>query len=305
MAKEVAKYKGGLDVFYEACEAILELVKKNLPEFSRHKGYYTVSHIDDLIAKLMAAKQMRATCISVAERKLARKALKAAGKKLRDDWQVLKSYTTAGFGQDEWEGKLEEAGSALFKRRDTDWGSISLLGVEALRFIDENEARLMANDNMPAGFKADFETAVQEFEALKRVFSTKTGNKVLGAAAKIKANNAVYESVVAISRDAAIVYRSDDKRRLFAYKYQVEQKTGGAATLKGTVTNERGLPAADVVVEDSTGAYKTVTNAKGYFKLRMREGEHLVLFVKGNRRVELPVVLKPATRKTVRIVIDN
>jgi uncharacterized membrane protein len=128
--------------------------------------------------------------------------------------------------------------------------------------------------------------------------------KLNAVSAKTKANNALYEAVASISKDAAVIFQDQKElRKQFSYSFQLAVLKGGAASFKGYVTDAFGQPVHGVVV--GTTKYEAVTNEKGYFDIkRMTAGEYVFTFSKeGYMNASLPVVLSAGTSKTVKVQI--
>ncbi len=305
---EKAKYQGGLKYFYGAGGEVINLLGENVNKFSAHRAVYTTAYVDDLKAKLAAALAMPATAKEIAGRAVLRLMLKTEAIRVRDKFQSLKTYVESAWVESEWDQQLKKAGSANYVKSQVKWGATQLLGVEALEFIGQNKTKLQAGgENMPDTFETEFQDAVKDFETAYKRFKGANSVKLSVKNAKIKANNAVYDALVIISRDAAVVFKrsKDEMRKQFSYSYQLAVAKGGAASFKGTAVDQFGNGIPDVVITSSNQKYSAVTDSKGYFRItKAKAGPVTFIFTFGDETVELPVTLKAGTAKTVTVTMN-
>ncbi len=303
-------FAGPIRLFYQALAKIFGLLEENLPAFSSFKPLYTAAYVSTLKARLIAAKALPGGSGGISKRAVERVKLQSANDLVRLLWQSLKQYVIACYPESERESRLNEIGAAEYAMGYENWGATDQLSEKALPFVEANETALLANDNMPDTFKLEFKDAIKAFGTALTAFNTATNSKVLAKNKKIEENNSLYKTAVTIGKDAAIIFRGKSNaelRRMFTYSYQLAVLRGGFASLRGWLQTEDGTVLEGVKVScDTEPTWTAVTDAKGYFKmLKLKEGtDRIFRFEKpGFETIELPVTLKAATAKTVKLVM--
>jgi hypothetical protein len=189
-------------------------LQEKLPDFSAFKPKYTAVFIAARLLELSTAEnlpdeQARYADVQVLEVTLGEKA-KAA----RAQWQKLKRYITDAFPISNQKARLQEAGSDYYQKATADnWDSVKELMHSGSQFITNHLADLTANNNMPANFQSDFETARTEFLNTFTEFLNKTELAVVATQTKIIANNLVYEQLINMMDDGKEIFKEDEAVR--------------------------------------------------------------------------------------------
>jgi len=230
--------------------------------------------------------------------------LKGHAKKNLDDWQALKRYIR---DVKAWallqKPRLEAAGSMEFtKASNENWEYVKLLNDMAWLFITSFESELLADSNMPAGFKAQFETNKDDYAKFYNELMDKKQDGPEETALKVKANNELFEELMKMFDDGQYVMREQPATKVRFVFAQVLNKirkpkggsgdTGnggpsvGQGELKGKVTSAAGGTglAAQVTLStenndntfeaNSDGVYTTGTIRNGSYTVKVWEENH-------------------------------
>lgn len=306
MSQNTIRARFGTSVarFYVIIAVLLRLFKENITGFSNFKSTYTDTYADDLKRELESAKALPTTGVSTSERKKARNETKAASKKVREKWQDGKKYANGTYDQPDLDVMLREAGAEYYAAGAVQWDSVQAMGEAMNKFLPKYKDDLMTKGAMPVEFIRDFADLVTDYTDKLQIFKAANNSKQLAVAAKMKANNKLYDKVIAICEDATSVFRNDlTLKRLFSYSYQLSMAKGGAASFKGTITLN-GVPVEGATIETADGK-SAVSDKFGKFKItKMEHGDWIFVIRKaGLVTQELAVTLKPSTSKTVKVAM--
>jgi hypothetical protein len=139
------------------------------------------------------------------------------------------------------EVRMMEAGFGDYeKAAEANWEKLEAIMNNAKVFIGLHEAELLAGDNMPAGFKADFDALAATVNPEVVAMQNMRENNKQGTSEKILANNNLYTKVMAVCEDGTYIFRNDSaKASQFVWSSVSEIITPpGAAGLRGDVKDE-------------------------------------------------------------------
>ncbi len=199
---------------YAIATILLNSFQQNLPAFTAFKSIYTPAyHADSLVllnnATALPDLQQRDEPVE-----LARITLKNKANDCLAAWQALKSYITGTFAKEQWKLMLESAGSGYYKRASNyNWEILLQMMQTASQFIAAHGVELSNSNTMPANFPSDFETLMQDTYTLYDDFKNKEQAFKQNTAAKVYANNQVYERIITIMKDGQKVFRNDAATR--------------------------------------------------------------------------------------------
>lgn len=198
---------------YSVAMAVIHSFTENQPAFAAFKGKYASPYENTLQDKLdaaiaLAGFQMRDMLTEEAGIKL-----KQEAEECLNNWQSLKRYIRdVAAWEDFQKPRLEAAGSTEYERASSyNWEFVKLLNDTALQFINLYEAELMADDNMPAMFKASFEGARTAFQTTYNDLLDKKQDNPQEAAAKVGTNNELYRELMKVMDDGAHIFRNDEE----------------------------------------------------------------------------------------------
>jgi hypothetical protein len=194
----------------------------------------------------------------------------------------LKSYIVTAYPNKALhKGKFEAAGQLYYEgASNEDWESVSQLNQSGSNFIAANSVALLAGLNMPVGFQATYDGDAAAFLLTYDNFkvaeqtSEQTANK-------IKANNEIYRTGVAMLKDGQLIFVA---RPEIAVKYQFQSiwdlVNPPVAGIKGNVKDSKNnLPLSGALITAQQAGEpvdETLTDDAGNFSLRLAAGTYQV-----------------------------
>lgn len=269
MAK--ANYNCSEQELYTICELAWNSCSSQLASFTAFKPKYTTSFISDKRLAIQAARELPDEQARNEAYETAGINLKKAAKKCTDKWQMLKRYIADAYPPDLQKPKLEAAGHDYFKNASNDnWDSVKGLTTSGLSFINNYEADLTANNNMPAGFKEEFKGLKEDFEKIHQKFLEAEENSAIGQDNKVTANNNIFSDLMSMLLDGQEIFKNDEPLlKQFVFSDLLYLASGaGTAGIKGlTVVQliETPIPNAKVSI---IGTTKTAfSNSVGQYEI--------------------------------------
>ena len=235
-------YNCSQDVLYAACELVITSLNEELVSFTSLKPKYNAALVTALRAELLAARNIPALSQRQSEQEIARINLLAKLTLCLDKLNALRLYIRDAYTVSAIrEVRMMEAGFGDYeKASEANWEKLEAIMNNAKVFIGFHEAELLASDNMPADFKADFDAlAVTVNPEIVAMQNMRENNKQ-GTSEKILANNNLYTKVMAVCEDGTYIFRNDSaKASQFVWSSVSEIITPpGAAGLRGDVKDE-------------------------------------------------------------------
>ena len=235
-------YNCSQDVLYAACELVITSLNEELVSFTALKPKYNAALVTSLRAELLAARNIPALSQRQSEQEIARINLLAKLTLCLDKLNALRLYIRDAFTVSAIrEVRMMEAGFGDYeKAAEANWEKLEAIMNNAKVFIGLHEAELLAGDNMPAGFKADFDALAATVNPEVVAMQNMRENNKQGTSEKILANNNLYAKVMAVCEDGAYIFRNDAaKASQFVWSSVSEIITPpGAAGLRGDVKDE-------------------------------------------------------------------
>jgi hypothetical protein len=235
-------YNCSQDVLYAACELVITSLNEELVSFTALKPKYNAALVTSLRADLLAARNITALSQRQSEQEIARINLLAKLTLCLDKLNALRLYIRDAFTVSAIRDvRMMEAGFGDYeKASEANWEKLEAIMNNAKVFIGLHEAELLAGDNMPAGFKADFDALAATVNPEVVAMQNMRENNKQGTSEKILANNNLYTKVMAVCEDGAYIFRNDAaKASQFVWSSVSEIITPpGAAGLRGDVKDE-------------------------------------------------------------------
>lgn len=235
-------YNCSQDVLYAACELVITSLNEELVSFTALKPKYNAAFVTALRADLLAARNIPALSQRQSEQEIARINLLAKLTLCLDKLNALRLYIRDAYSVVAIrEVRMMEAGFGDYeKAADANWEKLEAIMNNAKVFIGLHEAELLASDNMPAGFKADFDTLAATVNPEIVAMQNMRENNKQGTSEKILANNNMYTKVIAVCEDGVYIFRNDTaKASQFVWSSVTDIITPpGAAGLRGDVKDE-------------------------------------------------------------------
>ena len=235
-------YNCSQDVLYAACELVITSLNEELVSFTALKPKYNAALVTSLRADLLAARNIPALSQRQSEQEIARINLLAKLTLCLDKLNALRLYIRDAYTVSAIrEVRMMEAGFGDYeKAAEANWEKLEAIMNNAKVFIGLHEAELLAGDNMPAGFKADFDALAATINPEVVAMQNMRENNKQGTSEKILANNNLYTKVMAVCEDGTYIFRNDSaKASQFVWSSVSEIITPpGAAGLRGDVKDE-------------------------------------------------------------------
>jgi hypothetical protein len=235
-------YNCSQDALYAACELVITSLNEELVSFTALKPKYNAALVTSLRADLLAARNIPALSQRQSEQEIARINLLAKLKLCLDKLNALRLYIRDAYTVSAIrEVRMMEAGFGDYeKAAESNWEKLEAIMNNAKVFIGLHEAELLAGDNMPAGYKADFDALAATVNPEVVAMQNMRENNKQGTSEKILANNNLYTKVMAVCEDGTYIFRNDAaKASQFVWSSVSEIITPpGAAGLRGDVKDE-------------------------------------------------------------------
>ena len=269
-------YNCSQDVLYAACELVITSFDEELVDFTVLKPKYNAAFVTALRAELLAARNIPALTQRQSEQEVARINLLAKLTLCLDKLNALRLYIRDAYSVDAIRVvRMQEAGFDDYeKAANANWEKLEAIMSNATTFIGLHEAELLAGDNMPAGFKADFDLLADTVNPEVVAMLNMRENNKQGTSGKILANNALYNNVISVCEDGVYIFRNDAaKASQFVWVTVTEIITPpGAAGLKGDVKDEvTSLPIEGARVLLKRGGFPedtAITDAEGKYEFK-------------------------------------
>lgn len=256
---------------YMACRAAWRLCRKNLADFSAFKTKYTADFIDQNMAEIEDADYQQ----DVNARYVESEGLRMDLVKAKDDilvaYRHLQAYIDDAY-MGEMRGKMYNASGKPFYERASQckWASVSGLLRGAIPFIEENRMLLVANNNMPESFIAKFKQLQTRFDGIHAQYNDSDADASDKTSAKIVANNAIYEKMVAVLDDGKRLYAGDaEMAKNFMLTSIMSQVSGNKqAGIDGRITKiDKKNPVKNAKITVLNSNNVGVTNKMGRYSI--------------------------------------
>ena len=250
--KPIKNYNCTQAELYAIAAITLDSFEQNLTSFTAFKTIYTPTYHTDKVAELNAAMALPDLQQRDEPVEIARLTLKNKANECLAAWQALKSYITSTFGKEQAKVYLESAGAGYYlKASNYNWEILIQMLQTASTFIAEHSSEMINADIMPVGFPSSFETMKEEAKDFYTDFKNKEQTFEEKTAAKIIANNGVYESIITIMKDGQKIFRNNAAvRERFVFKKVKAIVTPPDSTVKIFQGQAPSLQPVEVVLTD-------------------------------------------------------
>lgn len=219
-------------IAWESCREHLFPAGGETKSFSAFKAIYTDAYVNGKIQAIIGAEDLpdedtRSDEHETQKILLGQKALECTTK-----WKGLKRYIEAAFTEEFWQTKLEAAGANFYEKAAHDnWEMVEALMNDGSNFIAANIQTLLANNNMPNVFQAEFDSLKTQFDVIYLLFKDKQQDAEEKAQAKIVANNAVYDDLTVMLKDGQFIFNANPALRERFVFAQVLHLVRGSANI--------------------------------------------------------------------------
>ena len=282
---ETNKYPFGQGVLYQTLTMLLLNCTKFMAQFTSFKSKYNNDYVVALQGEVNAAQQMKSQQARSLEHEAVRFDMLPMAEELRDLWQALKRYISEAYGPTQEVANYGAAGWSHYEESVHSWEKLIEMCTMATTYMEEHAGTLKDVGYMPDDFPANFNEKAQVMADTYHNFLSKIELAMEGTAAKIAANNAIYDKIVSLCLDGQVIFKRDEvKRKQFSMEAVSELvKPVGAAGLKGTVT-KNGIPQAGLIVELENGSLHVLTDVDGAFDFgnRIASGDDTLIVRNGD-----------------------
>ena len=249
----------------QLCEAIAA-------EFTAFSPRYKAPFLSNFKTAIDAAADLPDQIARYAPVKMNRMAVVDANDDIIQHFLMLQSYIKKAYSnEDTVKTMLSAAGKQYYdKAQGNSWSSVKALLSAAILFIQNNEAALLANENMPTDFLARFTKVKATYETAYQEWNTKDAASYNWTTEKSDASADLYDTAVTLLEDAQIILRKQPelakKYTMTAVKAQVlgthAAGVGGKVMILGTKTVLNNVSITLVELNKSVK-----TNANGRFEI--------------------------------------
>ncbi|MFI5220372.1 MAG: hypothetical protein ACHQNT_12885 [Bacteroidia bacterium] len=260
MAEEIkAIYKCTEVELYSISELAINNLETDLAAFAAKKAKYTALFVTGLRGLRTTAMGLPDEETRNATHQTLKGLLPGLAEPCKDNFNDLKGYIRDGWPNENPTPRYEAAGLIKYNNIGANnWENVVGMNESMTQFIADNTAILTAPGGMPGTFAAKVTTDATAFGDTYSDYKTsrETGT---ARAAKIKANNNLYDAVVEFQKDGVeMVFRKDEanqKRYIFSALKDIVSPPG-SASLKVTIKN-----ALDILIPDKTVTIKKIGSA--------------------------------------------
>ena len=269
MAKTL--YNCSVDSLYLALQYGWDLTEQHLTALAAYKSKYTPAFVKTHRDALRSTEDMPDQQARIAPTQAQRVDLVAKKDEVLTFFQFLVGYIEDAYQKDKVKIMTQSAGQAKYaKAQNNNWPSVKALLSSAVTFIENNQADLTADDNMPLDFLTRFKQVRTDFDALYSLWNTDDSDTYSLTDAKVNANNALYLTFMGVVSDAQKVFRHDaalaQKFTFSALMGQIRGTT--AAGVSGKVLNANTNDVLTNATISILSLNKSVqTDIEGHFEL--------------------------------------
>jgi hypothetical protein len=270
---------------YVGCQLGWNLFEDYLTEFGEFKGKYTVPFVSARRTEIDAAEALLDADARYADLESMRQDLALSRDNVIHVHGFLLSYIDDAFDKSKRDFNYKAAGQNYVSEcNNRKWTSVKALLSSADEFIETNKAALLANENMPADFQERFRTVKNEFDNVYRNYLALETQCTALTAAKIEANNAIYDAVRNMTIDAKRLFRIQESvanKFLLTNIFSQTRNTRNCG-IKGKVTidGKKGY-VKNVLVSINNGEKTTFTDESGRFDFpNLPAGKYKLTFTK-------------------------
>ncbi|MFI5219581.1 MAG: hypothetical protein ACHQNT_08835 [Bacteroidia bacterium] len=226
---------------YAIAELAINNLDADLALFAAKKAKYTALFITGLQTLLTNAKALPSEEERNGMHQILKGQLPGLLAPVKQDFKDLQGYIRDAWPTEDPKPRYEQAGLVSYNKiGDNNWENVGTLNQNMTNFITDNTATLTAPGGMPAGFAAQVGT---NFTAFKTVYDNflVTRETSTAAAAKVTANNALFDAMMDFMEDGTeMVFNRDEankKRYTFQSLKDIVSPPGSASL---TVTVKKG-----------------------------------------------------------------
>lgn len=223
-------------------------------------------------------------------------------------FRQLQRYISYAYPASQQQAQCDAAGYQYYNQaQNENWDSTAAMLVSMVNFMTANSVDLLANSNMPATFPTTVTGFQTVFNDLHADFLTAENDAFVATETKVAANNACYNDLIAMFKDARYLGFSDATMKQFTFSSLLSLVSSGAASkLKGTVTDVvTGLAVPGATVELTNLGVSVVTDVNGYYEfISVPAGTYNISCNAGGYLMYAGVVVVTVSTTTITTTFD-
>lgn len=252
-----------------------------LPQFTLFSPKYDAAFVAGRLAAVQAARALPDEAQRNATFETARLKLSKDARICCDRWQSLKIYISEAFPADQHSILFKEAGANYYERAaNENWESVTGLMSSGANFLDNHSAQLLADDNMPTTFTAEFNSAKSDFATQHQTFLQAEEAARVGTGVKNQANEDIHDKGMSMFLTGQDIFRNNpDIRPQFVFESVLSLVSGaGSAGFKGLITDSvTDLPIAGAKLGAIGTVKVTTSDPEGRYRLVLASGMYSIL----------------------------
>ncbi len=255
-------------VLYLVSQIIIDNLRANMGAFEGFSSSYSPAVADELEEKLITARALPNETMRSWEHETIRLEMVEMLPATLKRWKQLKRYIAKAYADDESfiESNWNAAGWEHYEAAgDKNWPSVNSLMQTGNQYIAANSAKLLANNNMPAGFPALFSATAAAFETKTIAFGHAKQHSRSGTDVKVSKNGDLYADIIKVCLDGQFIFEGEFKEKEFSFSYVSElvQPAGAAEAYIQVLNAATKMPLKNVDVLIMGLDKSTVTNKYG------------------------------------------
>lgn len=311
MDTTLKNYGVSQEVLYLIAARIIESLESKLENFAEFSASYNQDFIDELKAKLTEAQNMPNDAARTLAHEDARVQMIEMLPDVLNKWKHLKRYISHAFtNEDQRRANYNAAGWSNYENASNqNWPSVIALMGQGSLYIQEYSALLAANQNMPATFPLQFNTAKTAFADKQQEFTQAKQAAQAGTNNKIEADNILYTSIIDVCQDGQVIFEGTITENEFVFSRVLNLiEPAGPSGLLVEVTNKN---TSNVVIGAEVSIIGTdkqqSTNNQGeadITQVKANVEQTLKITADGFADKFIEFATEPGVRKTIRVQLE-
>lgn len=300
-----------IEVFFTYCRIAWGYCLANIVNFRAKSERYDPAYVESQNELVNSVENLPSLEARRGNARAAYLQLKADCQAARSLMKLLKHYIQVFYTEKLLlEAQLKAAGFSYFSGKSKNWGDNDTMFVEAKKYLVDNGATLMVNNNMPATFSSDFEAAVTLFKNSWLDYIAKEKLVADGQGPLDTGLKGILSNLQPMLELGKVMAEFDPLvRKKFTTIYLLNEVRGKhPAGVKGMVSlSSNGKPVENVMVSVNGDISRSVmTNENGAYELILPSGTYDIHFTSENT-VPLTVkgkIVKPGVKGRLKVVLD-
>ncbi len=262
-----SQYPCSQSALYQICMLIALNCKAKIADFGMFSAAYTLVFVDAIIAAIELAEQVPGEEARAEQHKLLQEQLKTINKDSLKRWQYLKRYIAKLYPDSpEMQKTGWEAAGWNHYDSNNDWKETKACLIMGSEYIKNHSTELLANENMPATFEAQYNLQMKLFTDTFTAFGLAEEAAVVGTDDKITANNGIYDQVITVCLDGHVIFEGNDTMQgQFSFEKvgKLVAPTGPSAVKFHVINPVTGLAIVGAEITKKGSDKKVNTNEQG------------------------------------------